>query len=349
MAKLITRYVDSAARAAEIRSEMLYRKGFPAHIVRVYDKAEGLAARLIAAEVRPATAEAYQARMAGGGAVIVVRAGYKPLGVAKMTRETLAAMGVPPQAGLVEEVAVKDDRTPVPRVLAGHPLVMTRQRDPNSTNHYMANWPLPLIIKRGRPVPSAIPPHARMAAWPIPLLMPRGPSMKPMFPPHARMANFPIPLISKRQPSTASIFPRHARMANFPIPLISRRKPYTGSLFPRHQRMAPWPFPLLINGKTGTNALMPGAPRMANFPIPLISKREPSTASIFPRHARMANFPIPLISKREPSTASIFPRHARMADFPIPLLVGHSEETQPAMKGGFSISKMFGIPTVIRR
>ena len=162
------------------------------------------------------------------------------------------------------------------------------------------------------------------------------------------MADWPIPLISRRKPFKDSIFPRHARMANFPIPLIRRRKLNTGNTTWRNSPMANWPFPHLINGKTGTNALIPGAPRMANFPIPLLSKRTPNTASIFPRHARMANFPISLISKRKPYTGSLFPKHARMADMILPLVIKRQDNPRYGSER-FSLSRMFGLPTLIKR
>ena len=93
MTKIITRYFESAENAQAARSELLYRRNLSARIVRLYDKAEGLADSLKAARVNPDTADAYQARLEGGGAVLLVMAGYKPLGVAKITREVAANMG----------------------------------------------------------------------------------------------------------------------------------------------------------------------------------------------------------------------------------------------------------------
>jgi len=167
------------------------------------------------------------------------------------------------------------------------------------------------------------------------------------------MADWPIPLISRRKPFTYTVLPPHAKFAGWPLAHISKRKPYTGSIVGRHSRMASFPIPLisfphLINGKTGTNALIPGAPRMANFPIPLLSKRTPNTASIFPRHARMANFPISLISKRKPYTGSLFPKHARMADMILPLVIKRQDNPRYGSER-FSLSRMFGLPTLIKR
>lgn len=349
MTKVITRYFESAESAHKLRYELINRRQFPAKIVRLYDTAEDLAAVLTAADVTAKTAEAYQDRVAKGGAVVMVRAGYKPLNVAKITRELTADMGAIDLGNLVEEVVVKEKPAAQMSVLRGQPLMLSKQRDPSSTNVHMADWPIPLISRRKPATASLFEPHSRMANFPIPLTIRREPFTDSIFGRHARMADFPIPLISKRKPFTGSIFPRHARMARFPIPLISRRKPFTGSIIGRHTRMANWPFPHLINGKTGTNALMPGGPRMANFPIPLLSKRTPSNKSIFPRHARMANFPISLISRRKPFAGSVFPRHARMADFILPLVIKDTDKKPIYGSKRFSLSRLLGVPAVMRR
>jgi hypothetical protein len=347
MTKVITRYFESAAQAQEVKKSLLADR-LPEGILRVFTDATGLADALTAQNVDAATAGIYQQRVAAGGAVVMVKAGYKPLGVARIARDTMAAMGAMDLGDQTEEVSVKDKPAHMSSILDDHPLMLSGRKDLSRTNYYMADWPIPLISRRVPNPEMLIPRHGRMAAFPIPLISKRKPSDSFAFPRHARMANFPIPLISKRKPSDKFAFPRHARMANFPIPLLSRRKPFTGSVIARHARMANWPFPHLINGKTGTNALMPGGPRMANFPISLLSKRTPSDKFAFPRHARMANFPISLLSRRKPFTGSIFPRHARMADAILPLVVRRSTAT-PRSDQGFSLSRMLGLPTLLRR
>ena len=348
MTKLITRFFDDASQARAVRQELLNRQRFPPGIISFYDKADGLAATLTAAKIQAATAQAYEERMAKGGAVILVRAGYKPLSVAQITRDITASMGAASMAGLIQEVYVKDTTSPLLSVMSDHPLLLSRRKSPDDTSVHMADWPIPLISRRKPFSGSVFPRHARMAAWPFPLTNRHKPFKEMLFEPHARMANWPIPLLSDRKPYTGSMIPKHGRMANFPLPLISRRKPFAGTLIGRHTRMANWPFPHLINGKGSTNALIPGGPRMANFPISLLSNRKPYTGSIFSKHARMANFPIGLLSRRKPMTASIIPRHGRMASWPFPLIIRRSESRQHSGKG-FSISRMFGMPTVIRR
>ncbi len=349
MTTVITRYFENAADAQTAKFELVHRNRVSLRILDLFDDASGLAGKLEAQKVDAATAKAYETRVAKGGAVLLIRAGFKPLGVAKTMRNVCATCGAAELGDLVQEVTIKEPVRPALSILSDHPNFLTRPRDPGQTNVHMANWPIPLISRRKPANGTIFPRHARMANFPIPLISKRKPYTGSAIKPHGRMADFPIPLLSNRKPYTESMIEPHARMANFPIPLISQRKPFTGTIIGRHTRMANWPFPHLINGKTGTNALMPNGPRMANFPISLLSDRKPFTGSIFPRHARMANFPIPLLSGRKPYTGSIFPKHARMADFFLPLLFKGPNGVDDRSKDVFSLSKEMGIPTVIRR
>lgn len=349
MTQVITRYFDSAEKAREARYELVQINRLSNRIVHVFDTAEGLADALVGQKVAEKTARAYQDRMANGGVVMLVQAGYKPLGVARIVREVTAKAGAANLGSLVQEVTIKDPPKLGVSILEGHPHIMKVRKDPASTNYHMADWPIPLISRRKPGANSLTSSGFHFTKLFFPLTDRRKPFSESIFPRHARMANFPIPLISRRKPFTGSIIPRHARMAKFPIRLISRRKPFSGSLIPRHGRMATVPFPLLINGKTGTNALIPGAPRMANFPISLLSQRKPFTGSIFSRHARMANFPIRLISKRKPFTGSLIPRHGRMANFILPLTIRKEDLVSQDGKDGFSFSKWMGMPTLIRK
>lgn len=337
MTQVITRYFESAKRARMAKRDLVFIHDFSPRIIDLFDSPDGAAEHLSKQGVDAATVAAYTERLASGGAVILVRAGFRPLGVAQTTRDALAALHPADMGDLVEEVRVKDDPTP-PSVYRDHPLVMTRMREPGQTTYHMANWPIPLISRRKPWTGSLLPDqHGRMADMILPLTNRNKPYTWSMLEPHQRMANWPIGLISKRKPFDGFAFPRHARMANMFLPLISKRKPYTGSILEPHARMANWPFPHLINGKRGNNQLIPGAPRMANFPIPLLSKRKPYDGFAFPRHARMANFPIGLISKRKPITASIFSRHARMANFILPLII---RSRTPTGRGYFGLKTL---------
>ncbi|WP_227268829.1 PucR family transcriptional regulator [Roseobacter weihaiensis] len=347
MTTVITRYFSDAARARAAERELRFAR-LPKKVIRVYTDADGLVGALTTAHVEPATAEAYEHRVANGGAVVLVVAGYKPLGVAQTTREIMAKMGAVSLGNLPEEVFVPNPPVKKSSILSDHPRFLTRDRDPSNTNFHMADWPIPLISRRKPYADMLFEPHARMANWPFRLITRHKPRDEFIFPRHARMANILLPLTIRRKPSDNFAFPRHARMANWPLPLISRRKPYAGSLIGRHPRMASWPFPHLINGKTGTNAVIPDGPRMAAFPIPLLSARKPIDKFAFPRHARMADLILPLLSRRKPFMGSVFPRHARMANFPLPLLTKRSAKSSER-GAGFMLSKLFKIPTVIRR
>ncbi len=351
MTQVITRYFESAAQARLVRRELVQRRRFSSRIVDIYEQADGLVDALTAQQVAPETATAYQKHMKKNGAVLLVRAGHKPLSVAQTTRDVMAEMGAADMVNLVEEVTVPETFKPTLSVLQDHPRIMTRGPDRYSNDYHMADWPIPLISRRKPFREMLFEPGAHMANWPIPLLSKRVPKDNFAIPRHGRMANFPIPLISKRVPKDRFAFPRHARMANFPLPLISRRVPKDRFAFPRHARMANWPFPHLINGKRSTeNTLMPHGTRMANFPIPLLSRRVPKDKHALPRHGRMANFPIPLISKRQPKDNFAFPRHARMADMILPLVIKDSDKAKSHTPSkGFSLSQVLGMSTVIRR
>ncbi|MEM7717743.1 MAG: PucR family transcriptional regulator [Pseudomonadota bacterium] len=339
MTQIITRYFPSIDRARAARKDMLFIKRFPPAIIHLYETTEGTADALDEYSVDPATRDAYLSRMASGGAVLLVRAGFRPLDVAQSTRDTMAELGAADMGDLIEEVKIKESHRHASSIDPDHALIMSNRRDPDPTNNFMANWPLPLISRRKPYTYALIEPHARMADVFWPLIIEGKPYTFSLFDDHQRMANFPIPLISKRKPFDGFAFPRHSRMANMFLPLISKRKPYTGSAIEPHARMANWPFPHLITSPPGNNSLMPGAPRMANFPIPLLSGRKPYDAFAFARHARMANFPISLISKRKPFTGSMFPRHARMANFILPLLT----------RSSFTLSGLFGFKTLSTR
>ncbi len=349
MTTAITRYFESPQEARAAEFELVNRLRLSAKIVHVFDETDGLVDTLTASHVTQDTAKAYATRMTKGGAVMLVLAGSKPLGVDRITREVTSEMGAVDMGDLVQEVIFKEAKRPGLSIFQDHRHILLRRKSPNRTTFHMADWPIPLISRRKPSDLTLIPRHGRMANFPIPLISRRKPYTGSIFSRHQRMANFPIPLISKRKPYTGSMIKPHARMANFPIPLISHRKPYTGTVIGRHQRMANWPFPLLINGETGTNSLMPGGPRMANFPMGLLSDREPYDAFAFPRHARMANFPIPLLSDRKPYSGSAIPRHGRMADMILPLIIRRENTDDEDGKRGFSFSRMLGLRTVIRR
>jgi hypothetical protein len=299
MTNVITRYFDDRTRARAVSHELVQRQRLSPKIVSLFDKADGLVETLTEDGVEEATARAYQERLANGGAVILVLAGYKPLGVAQITRDTMARMGASDMGGLTEEVWIKDRSRPNLSILDDHPHFLLRPRDPNSTTYHMADWPIPLISRRKPYDGMVIPRHGHMAAEPIPLLYKdwMGEEYKPytksIFGRHARMANWPIGLLAPHDRRYGRfpfglLVPGNRFMAKFPFGhIVPGHKHYAkwpiGLLVPRGRRkMANWPFPHLINGKTHTNSLVPGNRFMANFPF----------AHIVPGHKHYASRPI---------------------------------------------------------
>ena len=225
MTQVITRYFESAERAREAKYELVKINRLPSRMLDMFDSADGLVDALAKQSIPEATALAYQSRLANGGVVMLVRAGYKPLRVAQITRDVTAKLGAADLGDLVEEVYIKDEPRLGKSILEGHPHMMKVRRDPDETNFHMAEWPIPLISRRKPGANSLAPRGFFMTKLLFPLIDRRKPMTASIIPKHARMANFLLPLISRRKPMTASIFPRHARMAGFPLPLISRRKP----------------------------------------------------------------------------------------------------------------------------
>ena len=252
MTKIITRCYDSAEKARLVRHELIEIQKFSPRIVEIHDTAEDLVATLTEAHVQAATATAYEKHVARGGAVVLVRAGYRPLGVAQTTRDVADAMGALDLSDLVEEVYLKEGPEPLSgKILLDHPRLLTRDRVPGSTTYHMADWPIPLISRR-KPIRESI------------------------IPPHAHMANWPIPLISRRKPADNFAFPRHARMAAFPIPLISRRKarrPFLPSRVTRgwrtgRSRFCPTASPIPAHGSASTRGWPTGPSRCSSMARP---------------------------------------------------------------------------------
>ena len=333
MTNIITRYFESEATARLTVFELIERENLSPRIIDYYDKAEGLADKLTAARVMPETAQAYQDRVASGGAVILVRAGARPLAVAKTTRQKTAEMGAADMGGLVEEVRVKDAPSPLLSVMTDHRHMMTRPLG-FSDNHHMANWPIRLISRRKPFSETIFPRHAKMANWPIGLKLPspirfgRFP-FDLLVPGHKFMARFPFDHLVPGHKFMANfpfghLVPHNVRYGRFPFGLLVPGQKFMAKfpfahLVPGHRRMANWPFPLLMNGKQGSNALVPGQKYMAKFPF----------AHIVPGHKYMANVPIGHKVSHKVRFGRfpfglLVPGHKHMAKFPFDHLVpGH--------------------------
>ena len=107
MTQVITRYFDDAARARTAERELL-RERFARNILRVYTEVDGLVDALTEVHVDPETAEAYRWRMENGGAVVLVLAGHKPLGVATTARAVMAQFGAEELGNVNEDRFIAD-------------------------------------------------------------------------------------------------------------------------------------------------------------------------------------------------------------------------------------------------
>lgn len=334
MTTIITRYFENADHAEHAKRELVYGQRVSPSIIRIYDSADGLAETLKQAHVAEDAAKEYEKRMGKGGAVVAVRAGYKPLGVAKITREVLSAKGAADLGDFQEETFYKDERKRSLKILHEHPYMLTRRRQQSGDTYHMADFPIPLISRRKPYNDMVISRHGRMADKPIGLLLPGSKRYGRfpfdfLIPGHKFMAKFPFGHIVPGHKFMAKfpfahIVPGHKFMAKFPFGHIvpghkfMAKFPF-GHIVPGHNRMANWPFPLLINGKQHTNSLVPGHKFMAKFPIDHLVPGHKFMAKfpfahIVPGHKFMAKFPF----------AHIVPGHKFMAKFPFAHIVpGH--------------------------
>jgi hypothetical protein len=203
MTTVITRLYGDPKTAAEAAGRLKWN-GLPANAVRVITSdgpAAGgdLDARLARAGVDPAAVPTYTRAVAAGGAALVVRATYVPLGAARITRETLAKTKSVDSGGVVEEYYVSEGPDPAPSVLKSHPRFLSLDLKPGEYKggpisadlgirllskrerksrvyhggRYMSKWfwPMPLLATK-RSASSAIKGGAHMSKvfWPMPLL-----------------------------------------------------------------------------------------------------------------------------------------------------------------------------------
>lgn len=219
MTVIITRIFPDAA-AAEKAAARLIHKRVPRRAIDVVAGGDAEDA-LRKARVDDSAVGPYAAAIAGGKAALVVRATYKPLGVAQMTRDYLrtretVAMG----AGVVEERRVKDAPEKAPSILKDHPRLLTL---PSSVVGEGA---------RGGPVTASMGMSLLKSRPAKDNLMAHDRRMSRMF--------WPMPLVSKRERGR-SLMDHDRRMSRmfWPMPLISnstRRKsviPGGGPVFSR--------------------------------------------------------------------------------------------------------------------
>lgn len=349
MTNIITRHYDSTDQAHAVVFELVHHARVSPQILDVYESSSGLVEKLTKQGVRPETAQAYEKRLASGGAVLMVRAGIRPLAVAKTARTTADMMGPTDIGTLPEEVVIDDGRRTGLSVMTEHPHMVTRSLSYKKRNYYMADWPISLFSRRKPNKIATVQRDVSYAKWPIAHLLPgsrrfgRFP-FDLLVPGHKFMANFPFGhLVSHDRRYGRFPFgllaPHKVRFGRFPFGLLvpghkfMAKFPF-GHLVPGHRRMANWPFPLLINGKQGGNALVPGNKYMANFPFGhAVSHNRRYGRFPFgllaPHRVRYGRFPFGLLVPNHRFMAKfpfahIVPGHKHMANFPIGHIVpGH--------------------------
>lgn len=178
MTTVITRLFDNEENARSIAAK-LRDKRLPRRAVEVIaadgGDASAIAARLSRAMVHDEAVPVYAEHIAQGKAALVVRATYKPLGAARITRETLAGRESIVDVGeICDDYYVSDPPNHAPGILSDHPHMflsdMSRRRiaegGPVMTGLF------PKLIIRNRRATSAIRggAHASRAFWPMPLL-----------------------------------------------------------------------------------------------------------------------------------------------------------------------------------
>jgi len=334
MTNIITRYFDSADQARSMVFELVHQRRVSPQIIDVFEASEGLVGKLTTIGVRPETAAAYDEKLSAGGAVLLVRAGIRPLAVAKIARTVADAMGAADMGTLNEEVIIEDGRSGSLSVMTDHLHMVSRPLSYQKKNYYMADWPIPLISRRKPILGATVQRKQSYASWPIGHLLPgsrrfgRFP-FDLLVPGHKFMANLPFGHLVPHEKRYGKfpfglLVPHKRRYGSFPFGLLvpghkfMAKFPF-GHLVPGHGRMANWPFPLLINGKRGTNSLVPGQKFMAKFPF----------AHLVPHAKRYGRFPFGLLAPHDRRYGRfpfglLVPGHKFMANFPFGHIVpGH--------------------------
>lgn len=169
MTTIITRLYQDGATAKSV-ADALLANGHGAGTIDIITGAEGAEARMVAARVRPEAAAAYAPAVAGGNALIVVRAPFAPIGAARnamrvVDRFASVKVGVSNEDFYVRETPSVHARG---SVLTDHPFFMSNKHRPAAHGHILGSNP----IKPSRPRTSAISGGAYMSTkfWPMRLL-----------------------------------------------------------------------------------------------------------------------------------------------------------------------------------
>jgi hypothetical protein len=207
MTTVITRLYDSEDTASAT-ARRLNREGLPRHAVEVITakglSREAIAARMQRASVHESAVPVYADHVAGGDALLVVRATYKPLGAARLTRDITARTKVKSVGSVVDQHYFADGPDHAPSVLKDHPRFLSLDLDPGEYKGGLisAMLGIPLLSRGHRSRPSRVlHGEAFMSKrfWPMPLVT------------------------RKRKADSAISGGRHISSLFWPMPLISRK------------------------------------------------------------------------------------------------------------------------------
>jgi hypothetical protein len=178
MTTVITRLFESENLANGVADRLRW-EGIPNRAVRVVEAKEGeaatdLADRLNQAGVHESTVKAYAQHMAKGHAAIVVHATHKPLGAARIVRDTMSANDTTDAGEVIEEYTTPTAPSNAPSILDDHPLFLTpridrkRIQDTGPISHGLG----PKLLIKDRTSHSAMRGGRFMSRmfWPMPLL-----------------------------------------------------------------------------------------------------------------------------------------------------------------------------------
>lgn len=208
MTTVITRlYADEEAARAIARR--LSWEGLPARALQVISgdgkSRETIAEKMQSAGVHVTAVPAYSERVAGGNALLVVRATYKPLGAAQIARDATARSKAIEVRGVIDDYYFADPPDNAPSVLKDHPRFLSLDLEPGEYKGgpISAELGIPLLTRGHRNRPLHVFKGGKFvsrAFWPMPLLSRKrkansaihgGRYMSKLF--------WPMPLITKKE------------------------------------------------------------------------------------------------------------------------------------------------------
>ena len=213
MTTIITRLFSDEKSARNAIDRLIF-KGVPRRDCDVFS-GDVTAEQLAQAKVDDSAIATYAQGLAAGHTVAVVRATFRPLGAAKLTREVLAQHGGIETDGLIEDRYIPDGVQPSSSILRSHRRFLTLRNELSGRGPVTAGFGM-RMLKPHRTKRSVISGGKRMSwFWPMPLLSTKPRRKKVMSGGRAiSRAFWPMPLLSqtprgkKVSPGGGAVFSR---------------------------------------------------------------------------------------------------------------------------------------------